>query len=242
MSDDLIPISETAAFDLVLRQAEVLSQAGTLPDAYRGKPADIIAAAMAGRAFGWNPVESVNNFHVIKGKASMTPVAMLSLVRRAGHSVQYEVTESSVTAIGKRADNGDEMSATFTLEDAQRAGLTNNRNWQQYPEAMLQWRAISKLCRGLFSDAVSSAGYVPEELGAEVTEEGEVIEVEEVSTDTLVAFEPNHVVDKESPMANALAKQIVLDHLGGDQKAAKTAWGDRESITAIELSDLLETL
>ncbi len=238
MSDDLIPISETAAFDLVLRQAEVLSQAGTLPDAYRGKPADIIAAAMAGRAFGWNPVESVNNFHVIKGKASMTPVAMLSLVRRAGHSVQYEVTESSVTAIGKRADNGDEMSSTFTMDDAQRAGLTNNRNWQQYPEAMLQWRAISKLCRGLFSDAVSSAGYVPEELGAEVTADGDIIEAEHVPGETLVAFEP----ENEPVMVNALAKQIVLDHLGGDHKAAKEAWGDREGITAIDLADLLETL
>lgn len=232
MNEDLIPISETAAFDLIQRQAEVLARSSILPQAYRGKPSDIIAAAMAGRSFGWNPMESLTNYHVIQGTASMTPIAMLGLVRRTGHSVQFEETATSVTAHGKRADNNDEMSATFTLEDAARAGLSGKTNWKQFPTDMLRWRAVSKLCRGLFSDVISSSGYVPEELGAEVDSEGIIVQSEIIE-----------VPDEAEPaMANALAKQILMDHLGGDQALAKEIWGSRQEIKPTELAALLETV
>ena len=59
---NLLPIEETQIapandrlyFSLLKEQGEILANAMMVPAAYRGKPAEIIAAGMAGRAFGWD--------------------------------------------------------------------------------------------------------------------------------------------------------------------------------------------
>ena len=80
---DLIPMSETATFDLIMRQSEVLAQSTIIPSAYRRKGADIVAAGLAGRAYGWDVMTSMRQFHVIEGTASLRPESMLGLVRQA---------------------------------------------------------------------------------------------------------------------------------------------------------------
>ena len=209
-------------FDLVMRQAAVLASSRIVPAAYRNREADIVAAGLAGRAFGWDVMASMRNFHVIEGSASMKPEAMLGLVRQAGHSVTIEISSDAATAIGKRIDSGDEHTATFTLQDADDAGLAGKKNWQQYQDAMLQWRAVSKLCRALFSDVVLGAGYVPEELGADVGPEGDVINLVPVNK----------------------AKQLVLEAAEGDKELAREAWGEQGSaaVTEDELQNIISSL
>ncbi len=211
---------ESRHFQLVMQQAEVLSTARIVPAAYRGRASDIVAAGLFGRAFSWDVMTSMHNIHVIEGTASMKPEAMLGLVRKAGHSVEISIHPEGAVAVGKRADSGDEHTATFTLQDAENAGLRGKKNWQQYPEAMLQWRAVSKLCRALFSDVVLGAGYVPEELGQETDAEGMPIE-----------FDPM--------VRSAVAKKQLIDVFGKEKAISK--WGDRadNAIRESELNELL---
>ena len=211
MSSDLIPMSETATFDLIMRQSEILAQSTIIPSAYRRKAADIVAAGLAGRAYGWDVMTSMRQFHVIEGTASLRPESMLGLVRQAGHSVTVEIHPEGAIAHGTRADTGDEHSASFTMVDAEAAGLAGKKNWKQYRDAMLTWRAVGKLCRVLFPDVVLGAGYVPEELGADVTAEGELVEAEVVDADLV-------------PIAEA--KHAVLDAVGGNVEQAKDVWAD----------------
>ena len=211
MSSDLIPMSESATFDLIVRQSEILAQSTVIPAAYRRKGADIVAAGLAGRTYGWDVMTSMRQFHVIEGTASLRPESMLGLVRQAGHSVTVEVQPEGAVAHGTRADTGDEHSASFTMDDAGAAGLADKRNWKQYRDAMLTWRAVAKLCRVLFPDVVLGAGYVPEELGADVTAEGELVEAEVVGNDL---------------MSVAAAKRAVLEAVGGDVEQAKAAWAN----------------
>jgi len=213
-------------FDLVMRQANVLSESRIVPAAYRGRAADIVAAGLAGRCFGWDVMASMRNFHVIEGTASLRPEAMLGLVRQAGHSVTIENDAGIATAIGKRADTGDEHTASFTLRDAEAAGLAGKKNWKQYEESMLTWRAVSKLCRNLFSDVVLGAGYTPEEIGADVDNEG-------------VPLSAAGGADIMVPVS--VAKQRLLDSLDGDKERAVAAWGDRGShnIRTSELEELI---
>ena len=208
---DLIPMSESATFDLIMRQSEILAQSTIIPAAYRRKSADIVAAGLAGRAYGWDVMTSMRQFHVIEGTASLRPESMLGLVRQAGHSVTVEIHPEGAVAHGTRADTGDEHSASFTMDDAEAAGLADKRNWKQYRDAMLTWRAVAKLCRVLFPDVVLGAGYVPEELGADVTPEGELVEAEVVDEDLIPISE---------------AKHAVLDAAGGDVEQAKAAWAN----------------
>jgi hypothetical protein len=103
---------------------------------------------------------------------------MVALVQRAGHKLRVlETTSERCVVEGVRADDPEYVARTeFTLDDAARAGLLGKPAWKHYPAAMLRARAISSLCRFAFADVISGCSYTPEELGAEVDEEGRVIE------------------------------------------------------------------
>ena len=228
MSQELAPINHPGSFDLMLRQADILAQSRIIPAAYRNRSADVVAAGLAGQAFGWDVMTSLRNYHVIEGTASLRPEAMLGLVRRAGHSVTLElVAETSggraAVASGKRADTGDEHTAKFSELDAKRAGLAGKKNWQTYLDSMLTWRAVSALCRVLFPDVVLGAGYVPEEIGGDVDSTGAPLEDDPFTDPTL-------------PIAEA--KRRVLAACDGDKEMARQVWSD---YTAEHGEDLRES-
>jgi len=222
---DLVTMSEAAHFDLVMRQSVMLADSTIIPRDYRKKPADIVAAGLAGRAYGWDVMTSMRQFHVIEGTASLRPESMLGLVRQAGHSVTVEHGPGVAVAHGTRHDTEDEHSASFTIADAQAAGLAGKKNWQQYEEAMLTWRAVSKLCRVLFPDVVLGAGYVPEELGAAVDASGDVVELP--------------VIELPEVLTVLVAKEELLAAYDGDKERAKAAWDDRSAITRPDLDALV---
>ena len=81
-------------YALMKQQAHDIAQAKmSIPGEYRGQLDDIISAGIAGLTFGWSLMESMNNFHIIKGKPSMTSASMLGLARSAGHSIILEEDE-----------------------------------------------------------------------------------------------------------------------------------------------------
>ena len=171
MSADLVPAGPPTAseLDVLMQQAKMLAPSGIIPREYQGNPPNILAAALMGRAFGWDALTAMRMVTVIQGTASLKPEAMLALIRQRGHHVSIEPHEDGrgVTVRGKRADNGDTAAASFTLVDAERAGLTKSQAWRNYPVDMCQWRAVARLSRSLFGDVVLGAGYVPEEIGGE---------------------------------------------------------------------------
>ena len=228
MSHELATVNTVGSFDLMLKQADILAQSRIIPAAYRNRSADVVAAGLAGQAFGWDLMTSLRNYHVIEGTASLRPEAMLGLVRRAGHSVSLElVAETSggraAVASGKRADTGDEHTAKFSELDAKRAGLAGKKNWQTYLDSMLTWRAVSALCRVLFPDVVLGAGYVPEEIGGDVDSTGTPVEDDPFTDPTLTVAE---------------AKRRVLAACDGDKEMARQVWGD---YTAEHGEDLRES-
>jgi len=163
--------------EAIIRQAEILSKSTIVPKDYRNNVPNIVAAALAGSSFDWDCMTSMRMLQVIQGQASVKPEALLALIRKAGHNVEFTVLpdKSGIEATGTRADNGDTGSATFTMDDAKRANLLKNGTWGAYPLDMCQWRAVSRLARQLFSDCVLGAGYTPEEIalakGADVVVE-----------------------------------------------------------------------
>lgn len=227
----LVPVSNTPnlTFDDILRQADILAQSRIIPRAYQNRAADIVASGLAGLAFGWDVMTSLRNYHVIEGTASLRPEAMLGLVRKAGHSVQISVEDLPgqtgkriAMATGIRKDTGDEHTATFSTDDAKAANLLGKNNWKQYEAAMLQWRAVSSLCRVLFPDVVLGAGYVPEELG------GETMAVEIPADDDPL---------DDPLLRSAEAKKLLIEACDGDKDKARRYWGDRGS-NPITLSQL----
>lgn len=165
-------------WQIIQAQAQALAQSDVVPNAYKRRPHNIVAAALAGRSFGWDVATSLRQFTVIEGTAAMRPEAQLGLVRAAGHSVKGETSAVEAVVTGTRADTGDSMTITFTMKDAERAGLAGKANWKNYPHSMLWWRAVGMLCRFHFSD-VTLGVYSSAELDR--SDDGELIEAEVVT-------------------------------------------------------------
>ena len=173
--------TDTALLDIASapftwRTLTAIANTEFVPKAYRGKPESMLAAVLYGRESGLGPMTSLQMVDMIDGKPSMSAELMVSLVRRAGHSLTAtELSPTSCTVKGQRVDSGDAMTFTFTIEDAAHAGLTDKKGgaWTKYPAAMLWARAVAQLIRMLFPDVlISMHNYTADELGVEVAEPG----------------------------------------------------------------------
>lgn len=190
-------------WDQITRMAESLSKAMAMPDALRGKPADIALVLLTGRDVGVGPTTAINRIHVIKGRPTMAAELMRALIVDRGHDLWFEdVSDESVTICGHRKEWPTDRVArvTWTVDDATRAQLAAKDVWKQYPRSMLKARATSEIGRDNFADVLLGVSYTPEEMGAEVDEAGEPLKIpsawSENSTDA-PAYEP--------------APQIVID-------------------------------
>lgn len=127
----------------------------------------IYAVVAKARALNIDVFEALNGaLYYVNGKVGMGAELMAQLVRRAGHSIVKGKSSSDSVCIlhGKRADNGDEWTVSFSIKDADRAQLSNGNSWKKYPGIMCYNRAMSMLFRQLFPDLSRGAGYTEDEL------------------------------------------------------------------------------
>lgn len=149
------------------------------------------------QSLGIHPMLALSRgFTCIQGKVGMTTEMMAALVRQRGHSITKDPKSNGEVCIlhGKRADNGDTWTCTFSKEDAVSAGLWGTSTWKKYPAVMLYNRCMSMLFRQLFADLSLGAGYVEDEL-KEITKTGEygsdnvkslyTAEIEEIKAETI---------------------------------------------------------
>jgi hypothetical protein len=123
----------------------------------------IVAKAMSLKI---DPMEALNGgLYYINGKVGMSSEMMASLIREKGHSIQKDAKSDGNICIlnGRRADNGDTWTVSFSVEDAKKAGLMKNM-YEKYLSTMLYNRALSLLARQLFPDVIKGAGYCESEL------------------------------------------------------------------------------
>ena len=165
-------VPDAAEWDSLKRTASGLAQArGFVPNHFLTDPASapwkILAALMYGRELGIGPMTALQGITVIDGKPSMSAQLIGALIRRAGHKITAESTEQGATVTITRTD-GTEHRGTFTMADAQRAGLVRpNSGWTKYPKDMCYARAMTQAARHGAQDVLAGVVYTPEELGAD---------------------------------------------------------------------------
>lgn len=182
MSTDLVK-AEAQQLDAYIRNAEKLAGASLLPAQYQRQPANILLAIQTGAPLGFTAMQSIHGIHVIKGKPTMSADMTAAAVRRAGHKLRITGDDTHAVAVLIRSDDPDfEYRCEWTLDRAKKAGLLGNDTWAKYPAAMLRARAITEVARAGASEALYGVVYTPEELGAEVDEDGAVIDAEPAPT------------------------------------------------------------
>ena len=150
-----------------MQWAKLASQGDIIPEAYRGKPANILVAVGFGAAMGLSYSDSLYRINVIKGKPTMSAELIASQVRKAGHKLRTykdEAHESVKAVIIRKDDPEFEFSAIRDKAWATKMGLANRENYQRQPMTMLTWRAITAVAREACPEALYGVAYSPDEL------------------------------------------------------------------------------
>ena len=165
MSDALVVRSFAEGQEL----ARNLKQSMLVPEALRGKEADILFIVLTGSEMGMGPMKSLQAFESIKGRVGMRPVYMLGMVRAHPSILSIDFEEDSPSAtkavlLSVRKSNPNKVLRTeFTLEDAKVAGLTSSEMYRKWPARMLGWRCVAIHCREHHSD-ITGGHYTSEEV------------------------------------------------------------------------------
>lgn len=130
----------------------------------------IFAVILRGRSMGIDMMTALDGFHVIEGKPSMSAMLVVATVLNSGKAEYFELVETTdkhaTWETVRRGGRGKPVSLSFSIEDAQRAGLVRNgSNWTKYPRAMCRKQAGIELARAVYPDVVSNV-YDPDEIEA----------------------------------------------------------------------------
>jgi hypothetical protein len=202
----------------------------------------------AGAELGIPPVAAMSSIYIVEGKPTLSAVLMGALVKRSGR-YNYRVVEHTAEKCAISFFEGKEQIgvSTFTLEDAQAAGVLRNPTWSKYRRNMLFARAMSNGCRWYCPDVFGGPIYTPEELGEQrVNAEGEVQVVEAPKTQPVAAEvveEQHEQRASESELRAAIGAELNRLGLEGDarKEAVNQVLGHRP-LTVDDLAVVLETL
>jgi hypothetical protein len=131
-----------------------------------GEQAGVMMIMLAARELGIPPMSALNGgLNIIQGKVEISARMMNALIRKSGHQINVkESTETKCTLVGRRCDTGESLEASFSVAEAQKAGLVKpGGGWMKWPKDMCFARALSRLARQLFSDVIG-IGYVEGEI------------------------------------------------------------------------------
>lgn len=170
----------------------------------------IFTVVQKARSMGMNVLDALNGgMYFVNGKVELSANSMNYLIRSKGHSITKDPksTKDSCILYGKRADNGDEWTVSFSIEDAKKAGIYKNV-WLTYPEDMLFARALSRLARQLFPDVIKGC-YVEGELTQSFTSETKDYKALDVTSDCNQIEQPKESCVSED-QAFELCDKLVL--------------------------------
>jgi len=161
--------------------SDAFFQSGYFPDVKSAAQAAI--KIMAGQEIGVGPFASMRGIVVNHGKLELSAGLVGSLIKQSGVYDYRIVTHTNEQCILTFYEQGNDVGKSgFTIEDAQKAGLTTGTNahsWSHYPRNMLFSRALTNGARWYCPDIFSGSIYTPDEMGTPIDgETGEVVEAE----------------------------------------------------------------
>lgn len=153
-----------------------LARSSLLPSALRGKPADLAVIMVTGQELGLSPMQALRGLHVVEGRPVLAAELIVGLVKRHPACRYFRLVKSDdQVAIYETQREGEPEPTrlSWTIQQAQKAGLGGRHNWKAHPAAMLRARCSAALARAVYPD-VAMGIYDPDE--AQDIREGITIE------------------------------------------------------------------
>lgn len=141
--------------------------------------AQAMVKIQAGREIGLPPFASMTGIHIVNGKPTIGANLIATLVKNDPR-YDYRVKRADNQACTLTWYEGGKAvgESTFTIEEANAAGLTTKATWKAYASDMLFARALTRGARrfapGIFG---GSPIYTPDELGVDTDADGHIIDV-----------------------------------------------------------------
>ncbi|MBT9165008.1 MAG: hypothetical protein DDT23_01019 [candidate division WS2 bacterium] len=131
--------------------------------------AQAVVKILAGQEMGISPMLSMQGINIIKGKVCLSANLMAHLIKKSG-KYNYKVLEHTdkICEIAFLEEGNEVGVSSFSMEDAQRAGLPSKDVWKMYPRNLLFARALSNGVRWYCPDL--GLQYTQEEMEEEVVE------------------------------------------------------------------------
>lgn len=238
MSHDLATKNATGTLvvrnmDDLARLGQMLAKSGYFKDAADAAQAGV--KVLAGLEMGIGAFSAMSGIHIIEGKPSIGAGLMAAAVKRHP-KYDYRVRKHTAEECEiEFFEAGESVGvSSFTIEDAKQAGLQfktfkgNPTPWAKNPRNMLFARALSNGVRWYCPDVFDVSTYTPEELGADVDDEGNVIDV------------PSRPERPAAPALSASEPQVAEPEPGDPQEApqAEPAPVEGGGVTVKQLSAL----
>ena len=205
--------------DDLARVSKLLADSGYFTDARDAAQCGV--KVLAGLEMGIGAFSSMAGIHVIKGKPSIGAGLMAAAVKRSG-KYNYRVTKHTNTeCVIDFFERGEACgTSSFSMDDAKAAGLVNNDNWKRAPRNMLFARALSNGVRWYCPDVFDVSTYVPEELGADVDDEGNLVRVPATAAPApKVAIEPAPAAPAAAPVESIEDAEVLPEPITQEQIA-----------------------
>jgi hypothetical protein len=200
--------------------AGILVRSRMLPNSV-ATPEAAVAIILKGRELGIGAMAAFAGITVIQGKPVVSPQLMLSLINRDGVLEDLKIEDDGhACRVTMKRHGRSPHTAVFSMDNAREMGLAGKDNWKKMAAVMRQWRAVAACARIVCPDVIDGM-YTPEEMGAEVNEDGEIIDGEIVSEAT-----PPPVKSAPGLFTNDHQQAVkrFLEWLGNKCDATNKAW------------------
>jgi len=243
------------SMDDLSRMSGMLAKSGFFADCREASQAGV--KVLAGLELGIPAFSAMTGIHIIKGKPAIGANLMAASVRKSG-KYDYEEFEHSNTACRiafyeaefkpdirqlkrqllrgevTREEFESRVSAVslgvseFTVEDARKA---QTQNMDKYPKNMLFARAMSNGVKWFCPDIFLGPIYTPDELGAHVDDDGNIIDVSPISNPTALP-KTEDSQQTESPSA-ALATEAQIKKIWAEARIG--GWRTKDDATLFRM-------
>lgn len=221
-------LSAPSSFQEIHSIGEIFAKSGFFSDAKDAGQA--IVKIIAGQELGFGPMASMTGVYIVKGKVSLSANLMAAAIKRSG-KYNFKVRELTPEVCRIEFFEGAESigESKFTMAEAKAGKLDQDwkdgqwkdkATWKNFPRNMLYARAMSNGAKWFCPDIFGGPIYTPEELGATVNEEGELIEAEPLKPTNLRAVPTSQPAIEAEPITTVpLIDQQTFD-------AIITLWPD----------------
>jgi len=159
MGAEIVPWNPSSFLSDVTAMEEVSKKLANTKHYSKMGADGVFAVLQMAQVVKMDPLWALNDgMYYVQGRVSLSSKALTMMIRHAGHSITKDAksTKTHVILHGRRKDNGDTCTTSFSVQDARDAGVYKaGGTWDKWSEDMCFARAATRLSKQLFSDVTS---------------------------------------------------------------------------------------